>query len=99
MIVGLIISSILVPTGIILSETCTWMNDFLKDEKEFNDPSYKFLPKDIMSKISTCKFGDGNLNTDFVINEEMDMINNMIESVTLATEINDSENENYIDLS
>lgn len=99
MIVGLVISSILVPTGVILSETCTWMDDFLNNETEFKDPSYTFLPSDIMSKISTCKFGNGDLNTDFVINEEVGMINTMIESVATALAINNSDNENYINLS
>jgi len=38
------------------------MSDFLKDEVEFNDPSYTFLPPDIMAKISECKFGEGDLS-------------------------------------
>lgn len=65
MIIGLLISSFLMPVGVMLTETCTWMEDFLKDEKEFNDPSYTFLNRDLMNKISVCKFGNGNLNSEF----------------------------------
>lgn len=99
MIIGLLLSVILVPVGVMLSETCTWMSDFFEDEVEFNDPSYTFLPPDIMSKISVCKFGDGNLSDEFAIGEELATIDAMLDSINVTLGLTDPDSEHYVDLS
>ena len=88
MVIGLTISTFLVPTGVMITETCGWMNDFLSDEAEFNDPSYTFLEKEIMTKLSICKFGDGDLSEEYGIASELGLITELIDSlnVTLALE-------------
>lgn len=99
MVIGLLISTFLVPVGVMLTETCSWMDNLLKNETEFRDPSYTFLPPEIVSKIAVCKFGNGNLNSEFKMDQEMAMITDMLDSIEKTSGLTNSEDsENYINL-
>lgn len=84
MCLGLFMTCFMMPIGVMLTETCSWMDDFLKDKNEFDDPTYTFLPREIMTKMSECRFGTGNLNEEFGIDQEMGMITNMLAAVDIS---------------
>ena len=51
---------------------------------------------DIKNKIQRCKFGDGDLISEFNIQDQLNPLNNMIKSVDQALSITDPLSPNYV---
>lgn len=52
-----------------------------------------------MSKISVCKFGDGDLSSDYAIGEEIALITEMLDSIERTMGLTDPDSPDYVDLS
>ncbi|KRX01551.1 hypothetical protein PPERSA_01454 [Pseudocohnilembus persalinus] len=98
LIIGLALSTALVPIGIMVTETCSWMDIYLNDVDEFNDEAYTFLPQVIKQQISVCKFGDGDLSTLYNIDNELILIETMVDSINQAKQLEDQSSDSYINL-